>query len=356
MNRKLGRFGRTLFALWLSLTIVGAGTVAHAAPALSEPAAPAEQAATATGLPAVGPFAVGTVIGLRGTSHLWFVDDLGTLHWGGDTRALAGKPIRWDLRVDVTLDQLNTLPRKDPWLSAGLVKIGDPIYFVKWESTDPAPTLLHIQSIADVELFGINASNYGNFVLDRGAWEARFGMRTDNLARGVLAPAAGTAGALPSAGWVRFSRPNLKLELMVPPGSVEIPDQSQTGDLQGVPVTVTATGVGRIVGTGSVAYVVSRMDFPPEVDLSSLPPALIAASTVVGFIRSSGGQLVSERPISVGAHQGYELRIEGSRGTPFFFGRVITVGQRVYFLLAGAQDESQFADAARFLDSLVVLP
>ncbi len=135
-------------------------------------------------------FVHGTVVALRGTPHLWFADAQGVLHWGGDTRALAGKHIAWNNRIEVTLDQLRTLPIGDPWLSAGLLKDGDPIYLVKWETDWPLPQLLHIQSINDVELFGINGSNYGNFVLDKHTWEQRFGIAAAGLQRGVLAPAA----------------------------------------------------------------------------------------------------------------------------------------------------------------------
>ena len=81
------------------------------------------------------------------------------------------------------------LPVGDPWLSAGLLKDGDPIYLVKWETEWPLPQLLHIQSIKDVELFGIDGSNYGNFVIDRPAWEARYGIDAAGLQRGVLASA-----------------------------------------------------------------------------------------------------------------------------------------------------------------------
>ena len=138
---------------------------------------------------AQGAFAHGTVVALQGTPHLWFADEHGVLHWGGDTRALAGKHIAWSNRVEVSLDQLRTLPVGDPWLSAGLLKDGDPIYLVKWETEWPLPQLLHIQSIGDVELFGINGSNYGNFVIDRPAWEARYGISAAGLQRGVLAAA-----------------------------------------------------------------------------------------------------------------------------------------------------------------------
>ena len=128
----------------------------------------------------------GAVVALRGTPHLWFADEHGVLHWGGDTRALAGKHIAWSNRIEVCLESIRALPVGDPWLSAGLLKDGDPIYLVKWETNWQQPKLLHIQDIKDVELFGINGSNYGNFVLDKATWESRFGISAAGLERGVL--------------------------------------------------------------------------------------------------------------------------------------------------------------------------
>lgn len=81
----------------------------------------------AVSVQAQGTFAPGTVVQLQGTPHLWFTDDHGVLHWGGDTRALAGRHIDWRSRATVSLDRLRELPRGDPWLSAGLLKDGDPI-------------------------------------------------------------------------------------------------------------------------------------------------------------------------------------------------------------------------------------
>ncbi len=134
-------------------------------------------------------FAPGAVIGLVGTPHLWIADAQGILHWGGDTRALANKHVDWNNRRDIPLAELQTLPVGDPWLSAGLLKDGDPIYLVKWESNWSQPKLLHIQSIADVELFGINSNNYGNFVLDKTSWEQKYGLTAANLQREQLAAA-----------------------------------------------------------------------------------------------------------------------------------------------------------------------
>ena len=146
---------------------------------------------------AQGAFAHGTIVGLQGTPHLWFADEHGVLHWGGDTRALAGKHIDWSNRVEVSLERLRTLPVGDPWLTAGLLKDGDPIYLVKWETEWELPQLLHIQSIKDVELLGINGSNYGNFVIEKNEWERRFGISAAGLQRSVLA--AAVTGSAPTS-------------------------------------------------------------------------------------------------------------------------------------------------------------
>jgi hypothetical protein len=136
-------------------------------------------------------FPTGTVVGLQGTPHLWIAGDDGTLHWAGDTRALAARTVFWNTRVDLPIDRLRTYRTGDPYLSTGLLKIGEPIYLPKWEVGQATPTLFHIQSIPDVEIFGINADNYGRFVLDRDAWQARYGFNPDTLPRGELPPAVG---------------------------------------------------------------------------------------------------------------------------------------------------------------------
>ena len=106
---------------WFNIVVV-AGYIFGSAFAV--PAAQAQQ----------GPHAHGAVVGLKGTPHLWIADEQGVLHWGGDTRALAGKHIAWSNRIEVCLPRLRTWPVGDPWLSAGLLKDGDPIYQVKWET------------------------------------------------------------------------------------------------------------------------------------------------------------------------------------------------------------------------------
>ena len=149
-------------------------------------------------------FPHGTVVALQGTPHLWFADAQGILHWGGDTRALARRYINWNNRVAVSLEQLGALQRGDPWLSTGLLKDGDPIYLAKWETEWAAPQLLHIQSIRDVELFGINASNYGALVLERPVWESRSGFSAADLQRSTLP--VSVPPSLPESQAALFSR------------------------------------------------------------------------------------------------------------------------------------------------------
>ena len=198
-------------------------------------------------------FLPGTVVALEGTPHLWIADDQGVLHWGGDTRALAGRHINWSARAEVSLAGLRALPKGDPWLSAGLLKEGDPIYLVKWETEWPLPRLLHIQSIADVEIFGIDETNYGDFVLDRATWEARYGISVAGLQRAELPPAdssAAPASATP-AGPDSADIPYQSIRgydggagtLNLPQGAVTL--QLQFGGWGEGPVTVTyETGSG----------------------------------------------------------------------------------------------------------------
>jgi hypothetical protein len=151
-----------------------------------------------------GSFPSGAVVALQGTPHLWIADESGMLHWGGDTRALQGRRVDWSTRVEVSLDTLKTLRRGDPYLSAGLLKDGEPIYLVKWETSETVPRLLHVQCIADVELFGINERNYATLVIDRPDWERQFGIQASTLQKAELAGADPTA---PSCG----GRPKLKI-------------------------------------------------------------------------------------------------------------------------------------------------
>src|SRR5687767_595362 len=102
------------FSPWIVVFLLVSAVLLTSGPVLAQP-------------PSQGVFAVGAIVALKGTPHLWIADDRGVLHWAGDTRALAGHSVNWGSRVEVSLDQLQGLSRGDPWLSAGLLKLGDPI-------------------------------------------------------------------------------------------------------------------------------------------------------------------------------------------------------------------------------------
>ena len=123
----------------------------------------------------------GAVFLVENSPHIWLFED-GIIRWVGDTRALAEHTVRWDQACVMHPSFLNTARKGDPILSAALVKIGDPIYLAKWERTDPAPTLLQIRSVDDLEAIGINSDNYERFVFERERWERTFGFDTSKLA------------------------------------------------------------------------------------------------------------------------------------------------------------------------------
>ena len=58
----------------------------------------------------------------------------------------------------------------------GCSKTADPIYWSSGSTTGRSRSCCTSRSISDVGLFGINGNNYGNFVLDKAAWEARYGV------------------------------------------------------------------------------------------------------------------------------------------------------------------------------------
>jgi hypothetical protein len=91
---------------------------------------------------------------------------------------------------------IRALPRGEPWLSTPLVRIDQPgwpdgagaMYLPKWEQGQAQPTLLHIRSIEDVQLFGITQDNWGRLVKDAPAWQGEIGLAPAALPRGVLPP------------------------------------------------------------------------------------------------------------------------------------------------------------------------
>ena len=198
----------------------------------------------------------GTVVSLQGTPHLWFADDEGVLHWGGDTRALAGRPIDWNKRVEVSLEELQVLDIGDPWLSTGLLKDGDPIYLVKWETEWTKPQLLHIQSLNDVELFGIDSGNYGEFVLDPPTWESTHGLSADSLVRLALEPATTPSSPAPGTGpTAPDSREAVLLRLVN-----KIEDDEDDDDLDDDTETNTATATATATGDQTATATATATD------------------------------------------------------------------------------------------------
>lgn len=137
----------------------------------------------------------GVAVALAGTPHVWVADGDGVLHWVGDARVLFERGVGGEARHEIGVEQLRAQRRGEPWLSAGLLKDGEMIYLPKWEGVAGhwALALHHIQSLADVELFGIDEGNYDRLVLDRADWEQRYGFALERLEDGERWPTAGTA-------------------------------------------------------------------------------------------------------------------------------------------------------------------
>ena len=123
----------------------------------------------------------GEILSLEQTPHLWAVDAAGTAHLASDPFALAEHATPGAPRMQVSLDDLRQMPRGEPYLSMALVKIGDFIYLPEEQAIGTAPVLRLVKSVDDLSLLGINAENYGRLVLDRSAWEARYGFNVDGL-------------------------------------------------------------------------------------------------------------------------------------------------------------------------------
>jgi hypothetical protein len=117
----------------------------------------------------------GEVLALEQTPHLWVADQQGVAHLAGDPVALAAHPVDWKDRRDITKDELGAMPRGEPWLSMSLVRLGEAIYLPRQTGDGAPPTLAHVTSADDLALMGVTAENYGQLVLDRPAWEQRYG-------------------------------------------------------------------------------------------------------------------------------------------------------------------------------------
>ena len=346
------RLRQTLISLCCAMVALVGATLSPAAAWAAPGPAPS---AAAVG---PGPFAKGTVVSLQGTPHLWFADEWGTLHWGGDTRALAGHDINWNSRVSVSLDQLRTLPRGGPWLSAGLLKLGEPIYFVKWETGESAPTLLHIQSISDVQLFGIDSSNYGTFVLEQAAWEQRFGFRADRLAKAELATAASSTSA--AEAWQEFAPLGANFLVLLPAANTPLPIESATEDTPLGPITFHLYGFGAVRSGSPFGYLVGYLELPEgavaEVQAAGGIDALFA-EVQQGMV-SGRSTVRTVDPIMMGVYAGREVTLDVATTQPSVMTeRMYLVKQRLYVeMIIRSPDQGSSPEVARFLNSFKLLP
>lgn len=135
----------------------------------------------------------GEVIAVQHTSHLFVGDAAGRLHLASDPRALDGHAVDWSRRQELPLGEVSQFALGEPWLSMALVKIGDFIYLPQMRSEGGAPVLSLVDGIDDLRRIGVNAENYGRIVLDKAAWEDRYGMRTEGLTFGHFS----LSGAMP---------------------------------------------------------------------------------------------------------------------------------------------------------------
>ena len=118
----------------------------------------------------------GSMVRLAATFHAFVCDVDGVLHWVGDARALE-QQVQRGLAVDlsavgvVDLASLSVLPRGAPWLSAGLIKVGEPIGVVTWD-VDAEPSVQAFQCVDDLELIGISRRQLLRVGLRRGGVDA----------------------------------------------------------------------------------------------------------------------------------------------------------------------------------------
>lgn len=200
--------------------------------ALSLLTAPASIAAAASDLPAPMPLPPGRVVALKNTPNIWIADSEGKLHYAVDLTALQSQFVDWTVRADVELEQLLAQEIGAPWLSSGaLIKTGPEIYIPERDEKTGRIVLSHVQSLQDLALIGVNASNYGMLVLDEPTWEQMHGMDDATVPHDKLTLTFSQMGVLDHApelgsdlmvtmperrGWVDVSK-NASLDRLQPP-------------------------------------------------------------------------------------------------------------------------------------------
>lgn len=121
-------------------------------------------------------------------------------------------------------------------------------------------------------------------------------------------------------------------------------------------VLETAAGNLELKGFSSAQsaarFVVAYSDYPQTAQVGN--SEVVLANVRDQILERVGARLVSERPISLNAEPGREVKLE-SEGEPMIF-RLFLVGRRLYILGAGQNNQASGAeDVAKFLDSFVLL-
>ena len=290
--------------------------------------------------------------------------------------------------------------RVPTWLSAPLVKLGDPIYVPTWSGSAAQPTLLHVPSPTDLQLLGVEGTFYEQMVLGQAAWEQRQGTKVDGLTRGELAPLA-PGGRWPAApGWTPFTSadggfsvwtPGFALPAPAPPPPPAPPAQEEEEGAPGLPPSVREslpTDVHVVAFGGyfdgvSAFYLAGSAKLPEEAQqqLALLGPDA-AFELVRGEIaKSDRVKLLAYRSITQGTYRGREIALEpaqpendpfaglpgvpggltvlpGGRPSATITLRIFIVGDKLYAAGALASPSASplgttgvAADVSRFLDS-----
>ncbi len=171
----------------------------------------------------------------------------------------------------------------------------------------------------------------------------------------TTAPQTGTggSGSTAPASWQEFTPPDGGFSVLMPgtPQEDRSTSQSDFGQIETVNFIVEAS-------SGSVAYVVSYADFPPEL-LASIDPQQVLNLAVEQQMQQRNFTIMNHRDITLNGHAGVEFTatgtIEGLASTAK--SRVYMVNNRFYMLICVAvNDYYSEEDATRFLESFTLQP
>ncbi|HET7771257.1 MAG TPA: hypothetical protein VFN74_20980, partial [Chloroflexota bacterium] len=130
----------------------------------------------------------------------WVADERGVLHWVAGTRALVGRYARWDAQRVVGADELERLPRGEPWLLSPAAIVGgerSELHVVTWHSGVAWPVLLRAPGLDALRPLGITAEHVARASTDRRTWERLHGLTLEDVAVDLMplgAPPLWTAG------------------------------------------------------------------------------------------------------------------------------------------------------------------